>query len=435
MHHLFYASLLFSLFFICCGNSHKSEQPKQANKATNAKVSKPKSTNKSTKEKTQVKPKVLPAVVKKETKPKKEKEIKKEPEAKKEAKPKKEAKKSEEKSIPVAKVQKLAIPQNDQIYFGAYASFGDDENNVTKENIEEFETLAKKKVTWVYFTNSWKEGITYPRETIQRISKLGKVPFVRFLPRRTDKEDQENLSMITQDIIDGKFDKALKAWANEAKKDNIPLLMDFGLEMTGWWMSWSGKWQGGGKTDAYGDPSYPDGPERFRDAYRHIITLFRNEGVHHITWFFHPDIQRMPDVEWNSAKYYYPGDDYIDWIGLSVYGVQFVDERWKTFSKSLDEGATFIKEISDKKPIALLEVGITDGREDGSKAKWFKETFKDILSNPYLKFSAFVYWDEDWENEDGSFTHLKIDSSPESLDAFQKGIENPRFISKSIFTQ
>ena len=41
------------------------------------------------------------------------------------------------------------------------------------------------------------------------------------------------------------------------------------------------------KTNGYGDPYFPDGPERFRDAYRHIIDLFRKEDVKNITWCFH----------------------------------------------------------------------------------------------------------------------------------------------------
>ena len=331
------------------------------------------------------------------------------------------------------KIQKLAIPKNGEIYFGAYASFGDDENNVTEGKVEDFEKKAGKKITWVYFSNSWKNGIYYPRETIQKIDKMGKIPFIRFMPRRTDKEDIENKTMIMQDIIDGKFDESLKLWAQAAKRDNIPLLMDFALEMTGEWMGWNGKWQGGFKLDGYGDPTYPDGPERFRDAYRHIITLFRDEGVNHITWFFHPDIQRMPDEEYNSAKYYYPGDAYIDWIGLSVYGVQFAEEYWKTFSRSLEEGFTFIKEISQTKPLAILEFGITDDRKDGSKSQWLKDAFADILGAWHFKFSAFIYWNEDWENRDGTMSRLSIDSSKESLDAFRKGIQDPRFISKTIF--
>ena len=328
---------------------------------------------------------------------------------------------------------KLDTPKNDQIYFGAYTSFGDDENNVTKTNIEAFEKNAKKEISWVYFSNSWQDGITYPRETIQNIHKLGKVPFVRFLPRRSEEEDKANKTMITQDIIDGKFDKALIKWAQEAKEENIPILMDFGLEMTGFWMSWCGKWQGAGETTQYGDPSYPDGPERFRDAYRHIIDIFRAQGTQNITWFFHPDIQRMPDKEWNSAKYYYPGDDYIDWIGVSIYGAQFNNEKWKTFSNSLEEQYQWIEEISSTKPLAVLEIGVADKRKDGDKATWYKDTFTNILAHSYLNFSAFVYWDERWENEDGSITNLKIDSSKEALKAFQEGISDSRFVSTTHF--
>ena len=28
----------------------------------------------------------------------------------------------------------------------------------------------------------------------------------------------------------------------------------------------------------------------------------------------------MPNIEWNEPKYYYPADDYIDWIGISIFG-------------------------------------------------------------------------------------------------------------------
>jgi beta-mannanase len=329
---------------------------------------------------------------------------------------------------------KLSLPTNNQIYFGAFADFGGSEDIVTKEKIENFEKLVGKKTSWSYISQNWKNGITYPKRNIHIIHDSNTTPFVRLMPRSEEEiEGFEDGNFTMQRIIDGNFDKELKQWAKDAKTDNIPLLLDFGVEMNGFWFPWSGKNCGAGKLDGYGDPNYPDGPERFRDAYRHIIDIFKNEGANHITWFFHPDIQRLPDEEWNSAKYYYPGDDYIDWIGLSIYGVQFNNEEWIDFSESLRSQYIYVNEITDKKPIAILEFGVTDNRIDGSKSAWFEDAFSTILSNQYIKFSAVTYWHEDWINEDGSRSTLKVNSSKESLETFKRLIQNDRFISKTIW--
>jgi beta-mannanase len=332
---------------------------------------------------------------------------------------------------------KLKKPEDDKIYFAAYPDFGDQEDSADVEKIREFENLAGKNIAWAYISNQWKDGIKYPKSLIHTIQNSGVTPFVRMVPRSdndvtSDVEKADDLYTM-QNIIDGKFDTALRAWAKDAKKDNIPLLVDFGVEMTGFWFPWSGLYNGGSKTDGYGDPNYPDGPERYRDAYRHIIDIFKSEKVYNITWFFHPDIQRLPNQEWNSAKYYYPGDDYIDWIGLSIYGPQFNDESWKYFSKSIEEGYKYINDITDNKPIAILEFGVTDFRNDGTKSDWFEDAFETIKDNPYIKFSALTYWHESWTNEDESKTTLKIDSSEDSLETFRELISDDTFISKTKF--
>ena len=342
-------------------------------------------------------------------------------------------KKPEIPKTPPTAVKKLAVPPEDYLYIGAFADYGQKENVVNQNKIETFETLIEKRIAWAYVTNDWTDGIRYPRENIKTIWENEQVPFIRFLPRSDQGQNDTKADLIysLQNIIDGRFDDDFRIWANESKKDNIPLLIDFGVEMTGNWMPWSGVYNGAGTTTTYGDLDYPDGPERFRDAYRHIIDIFKEEGANHITWFFHPDIQRIPDVEWNSAKYYYPGDDYIDWIGLSIYGALHATDKMKVFSDSLQKGYPYILELSDAKPIALLEFGVADGEKDESKKAWLEDAFSSILDNPYLEFKAISYWHETWRNDDGTYSKLKIDSSPESLQTFREMIQNPRFLSST----
>jgi len=330
---------------------------------------------------------------------------------------------------------KLHPPSKDQIYFGAFPDFGGPEDNVTTQRIKNFEQLSGKKIAWAYFSQNWFNGITYPKSDIHTIFNSGTTPFVRFMPRSDENQGQAETQFSMINIINGKFDTELKQWAKEAKKDNIPLLADFAVEPNGNWFPWSGVLNGGGTTDEYGDPNYPDGPEKFRDAYRHIITLFRTEEVKHITWFFHFNYASFPDTTWNQPKYYYPGDDYIDWIGFSLYGAQTHDEEWEelAFSTQLKKYLDSYRTLSTKKPVALLEFGVTDNHPDGNKSKWLEDAFSTILNNPDIQFQAIAPWHENWENDDGSLSTLRLDSSTQTKKTFRKWIKHPAFSSKLNF--
>jgi len=342
-------------------------------------------------------------------------------------------------------VVKLLPPEDGKIYFAAYPAFLEmwepDIDTVEAERIVTFETLAQKELTWASFSQYWADGITYPHEAIHTIHDEGIIPLVRFEPRsRVDgyivESVQEELFTL-QHIIDGQFDSELKRWAQDAKEDNIPLLIDFGVEVNGGWFPWNGLYNGGGTTDGYGDADYPDGPERFQDAYRHIVQLFRDEGVKHVTWFFHVSMHTTePADTWNAPKMYYPGDEYVDWIGVSIYGELYPAlHYWDTFDDVLQSNDAYkqVLEISQNRPFAILELGVTDGSADGSKKTWLEGAFASIKAKKFIDFRAVNYWHEDWDNN-GSMTLLKIDSSVEVLETFQREVADPIFISKGLFS-
>ncbi len=332
-------------------------------------------------------------------------------------------------------VTKLLAPSGESIYFGAFADFGGSEDVVSVQRVKDFEAIAGKKIAWAYFSNNWYKGLTYPKAHIHAIHDAGSVPFVRLMPRSDEIQGRPETHFTLQNIINGNFDTELKAWAQSAISDNIPLLVDFAVEPNGDWFQWSGVFNGGAKTDGYGDPSYPDGPERYRDAYRHIIDLFRAEGVKHITWFFHFNYASYPNATWNKPQNYYPGDNYIDWVGTSLYGAQEPSEEWAglEFSTQLAAYAGDAQAVTGTKPMALLEFGVTDHHLQGSKSTWLNDAFATILSNPYIHFDAISPWHENWENEDGSHTTIRLDSSPKTLATFREWIANDRFVSELKF--
>ena len=331
----------------------------------------------------------------------------------------------------VACDRNLQPPKNQQIYFGAFPDFGGTEDQVSTQRITDFEKIVGKKIAWAAFSDNWYNGISYPKARIHAIHNSDTTPYIRLMPRSNDLQGQPEQHFSLQNIINGDFDTSLKAWAKAAKQDNIPLLLDFAVEANGDWFPWSGVFNGGQKTTAYGDPNYPDGPERYRDAYRHIIDLFRAENVKHITWFYHFNYAPFPNEDWNQPKYYYPGDAYIDWVGFSLYGAQTLSEEWEglEFSTQLEDYYPSFKTLKTSKPIALLEFGVTDHHSEGSKSVWLEDAFKTILNNPYIKFSAISPWHENWENEDSTMTTIRLDSSPEAQATAKKWLANKRFIS------
>ena len=322
--------------------------------------------------------------------------------------------------IEASEERKLLAPLDNKIYFAAFPDFGGSEDIVTKNRIERFESLSMKELVWAPFSQHWFNGLAYPKAEIDTISEMGIVPYVRFLPRSDLKQFKVETNFTLEKIINGDFDAELIAWAQSANNHNVPIIIDFALEMNGDWFGWSGKLNGGQSENA---------PKKYRDAYRHIIDIFRAQNVNHVTWFFHPTIKSTPSEEWNSPKYYYPGDDYIDWIGVSIYGAFHPGENyWDTFEEILEQNYKKILEVSSTKPLAILELGVTDHHSLGKKDKWLKDAFEVILSQKYLHFRAVTYWHENWDN-DGSLTSLRVDSSLESLSAFRKAIKNDRFTS------
>ncbi len=253
----------------------------------------------------------------------------------------------------------LLIAPNSAIYHSAFPDFGGTEDVVTAARITEFEALAEKEIVWAYFSNNWYSEIQFPNTAVATIHNTGKVPFVRMMPRSNFDEGGPDPTYTMQKIIDGVFDTELTQWAIDASNLSYPILVEFGTEVNGNWFPWNGQYNGGATKTGYGDPMLADGPERFRDAYRHIIDICNTNGADNITWFFHVDAYSEPAEEWNAIEHYYPGDNYIDWLGVSVYGPQVPEDEYQDFTEIMNDFYPTITELSNK-PIAILEFAITE---------------------------------------------------------------------------
>ncbi|MEI8284273.1 MAG: glycosyl hydrolase [bacterium] len=301
--------------------------------------------------------------------------------------------------------------------FGAYMDFGETEDHVTLEGIEDFEKQAGKRPAIIASSSYWGEQ-TFPKKNLTLIDRHGATPLIYWSP--WDKPYDQNKGpdrFSLKEILAGKWDAYIDSWGDGAKDFGKPFLVSFCNEMNGDWFPWSGCFYGGKN----------GGNEVFKQAWRYVVDRVRARGAKNIRWVFHVNNFPADNNFWNMMSAYYPGPDYVDWLGLSVYGKQFREgDAWAQFKPLLDWPYKELTKLDPDKPVMVAEFGVGDFPKSGSKAKWFEDALKIIPEYPRIK--AAVYWHERWQNEDGSFSNIRINSSPSALAAFRKGISDPVWI-------
>jgi beta-mannanase len=186
----------------------------------------------------------------------------------------------------------------------------------------------------------------------------------------TDPAGTDQLEYQLSKIINGDFDAYIKRWADDSKSWGHPYFLRFAAEMNGDWFPWSEQVNG-------------NEPGEYVRAWRHVHTIFANEGVTNVTWVWSPNIEYDGSTPLEEL---YPGDDYVDWLGMDGYNWGTVPHRartaslegtntnrsatvtgWQTFSQVFTQTYTHITALSTK-PLMVAETASAE--QGGSKANW-----------------------------------------------------------------
>lgn len=328
---------------------------------------------------------------------------------------------------PVATAQELVWPQ-EGAYTGAYIDFGEAEDTVTLEAIQEFEARTGKHQAVIASSSFWGEQ-SFPLHNMELIHNYGAIPLLFWSPwDRPYEQSRPPDRFSLEAILAGRWDGYIDQWADQAKAFGKPLLVAWGLEMNGTWFPWSGWFYGGGQRLA-GEPPRFKGPELYKQAYRYVVDRVRARGVRNISWGFHINHYTSPHEEWNLPVHFYPGDDYVDWLGASVYGMQFAWQDWGQFHHNFDEAYQQLCALHPTKPVVAAEWGVGEFPKKGNKAAWLTRAFADFKTR-YPRTRIAVYWNERWQNQDESYSNLRVHSSPEALAAYRQGVADPYWLDR-----
>jgi len=320
----------------------------------------------------------------------------------------------------------IPLPPEKHLYHGVFPSGGENVV-VSPEALQEYESAAGKQAAWVYFSHFWFDDKAFPLETARWIRQTGSVPYLRLMMQSYFKSHRNEPLYTLQNILAGEFDKDLRAWCQTARDFGTPLIAEYGTEVNSDSFPWSGVYNGGGQTDGYGNINLPDGPERFRDAYRHIIRLCRESGADNITWVFHAGGKSYPNQEWNAFENYYPGDEWIDWLGFSAYGTHTpFSMYYGSFRSEIENTYPRMIKMAPEKPIIVAEMGSAKDNPYVDQVEWTREALETILSMRYENLIGFTWWNEAWQNDENPNhnTTMRVQDNPQLLALFRAMIGN-----------
>jgi beta-mannanase len=321
----------------------------------------------------------------------------------------------------------IPVPGNG-IYHGALCDFGPTQDQVSSSAIADFEALAGKKLAVVGFGNFWGENY-FPREQLQAIKDHGALPLIYWDPWGPPYElEAEQDAYALDSIIHGKYDAYVKAWADSMKAWGKSVMVAFAPEMNGAFYPWEGDFNGSDELAGYGDPLKVDGPERYVDAWKKVVNSFRTEGVKNVSWVFAPNALNGADDVWNAIKNYYPGDDYVDWLGIVAFGARTDSDDWIPFDSLVGPAYAQLDSLNSQKPMMLAEWGVAELPDMGSKPVWLDSAFAQIKPR-FPRLKAAVYWDDQFRY-DGDIFDLRIGSSDSARTAYSNGVKDDYWLAR-----
>lgn len=238
------------------------------------------------------------------------------------------------------------------------------------QEIEVFNQLVGRRHPIIMYYSDLTNGFDgYLFDQLKDQTNPSPVPYVQMEP-------VPNIEL--WDIANGLYDAQLRASAQGVKDFGKPIIIGFAHEF-----------------NLTNSPFYGD-PAAYIAAWRHVVELFEQSGATNVQWLWPPNYKSdRPDEPKSDFNLYYPGDQYVDWIG--VYGFNWGSDfskgpGWVEFGYLFDEFLRNTACLYDK-PLMVGPTGSVD--LPGSKTEWIANIYRGLTEYPNVRavvwFNDFAY--------------------------------------------
>jgi len=271
------------------------------------------------------------------------------------------------------------------------------------ENLGSFQSLIEKKLAVVLWYVHWFEP--FPSAEADLVWNNGSLPLITWEPW-ISWEAVRPLTTL-EAIVSGSFESYVRSFLQAAKDWGKPLFLRFAHEMNGDWYPWDGFHNGSSET----------GTQNYKRAWIYIYDVREEIKAENVNLVWCPNNTSLPDEPWNIPEAYYPGDQYVDWVGIDGYNWGY--SQWQSFDQVF--GSAYQRLISlTSKPMMIGEFACAT--QEGDKAGWVVDAFTKIKSN-YPRIKIFNWFNINKERD------WRVESSPDVINAFKISLQNSYYLS------
>ena len=222
-------------------------------------------------------------------------------------------------------------------------------------------------------------------------------------------KDQPDFSW--QAIASGKHDAYITQVAKAAAAYHYPFVLRTLHEMDGNWYPWGYRANGN------------ENPADYAIAWRHIVSIFRREGATNVqfAWVIAAGVlnDNLLNKYGDILKQMYPGDEYVDWVGLDGYSDLGSNPR--SLQDVFQPSYQFLTNLT-KRPIMFFEVGCTENPNDPmAKANWITQGFLTTIPTVFPNVQVVNWFNSENDKKDKNYA---IDTSQNSLNAWKQVVSN-----------
>ena len=205
----------------------------------------------------------------------------------------------------------------DGCYIGAYVALDD----ASGGDMTQFERLtAKKHASYFRYAGY---GQPFPSNWVAEVKAAGAVPHIAWEPN-------DGLAPVKDDAY-------LRQWAADARDAGCPIFLRYASEMNGNWQAYSGN------------------PRLYIEKWR-LVHKVMSEVAPNVAMVWCPFAEPVSTID-----AYYPGDAYVDWVGVNIYSV-WVHDNDPT-KPGGEDPLQFLDPIylryADRKPVQICEYAAT----------------------------------------------------------------------------
>lgn len=249
-------------------------------------------------------------------------------------------------------------------------------------------------------------GDQVPKNIVPHVNTHNSILMITWEPY----EKKDVTKNILPFIARGDYDDSITQFARELATYDVPILLRWGHEMNGNWYPWSGS-------------NSAQNPLWYQKAYRRIHDIFEREKVTNVRFVWSVNHRDVPRTQWNHFERYYPGNAFVDVIGIDLYNwgkgvhgrqrTQFLGVR-----RLLQNSYERVVHTYPTKPIIITEVGCASS--GGNKKEWVIQ-FLDALRTHYRAVKGYVWFDSNKEAD------WSISDNKDTWYAYQQKTADPYF--------